>query len=280
MATDEAKRIRVGEIEVEYQDWGGGERPFVLVHGFTGSRDDWREVAPVLARTRRVVTPDLRGHGGTTNLGRADAYSFDLLAQDLVGFLDAMGIERGDLLGHSMGGSVAMRAALSAPERVASLVLMDTSAGAFRGTRREVYEMGGRVAREHGMGRLFELAREMWQESLPPSVVQLQETMGVDVYFARVQQKFEAMDPEAFQTLGLALGEQSGLLERLHDIRCPTLVVVGEEDLPLLDAARELAATLPDATHVVIPNAAHSPQLENRDAWLAALDAHFARIAV
>jgi pimeloyl-ACP methyl ester carboxylesterase len=278
MATDEAKRIRVGEIEVEYQEWGRGERPFVLVHGFTGSRDDWREVAPVLARARRVVAPDLRGHGGSTNLGRADAYSFDLLAQDLVGFLNAMGIERCDLLGHSMGGSVAMRATLSAPERVASLVLMDTSAGAFHGTRREVYELGGRVAREHGMGRLFELARKMWKDSLPPSVMKLQKTMGVDTYFARIQQKFEAMDPEAFRTLGLALSEQSDLLERVPDIRCPTLVVVGEEDLPLLDAAQELAAALPDTTHAVIPNAAHSPQLEHSDAWLATLEAHFERI--
>jgi pimeloyl-ACP methyl ester carboxylesterase len=109
-------RVRVGEIEVELQEWGRGDRPFVLVHGFTGSRDDWREVAPILARERRVVAPDLRGHGGTTNVGRADAYSFDVLAQDLIGCLDALGIERCDLLGHSMGGSVAMRATLAAPE--------------------------------------------------------------------------------------------------------------------------------------------------------------------
>jgi pimeloyl-ACP methyl ester carboxylesterase len=273
-------RVRVGEIEVELQEWGRGDRPFVLVHGFTGSRDDWREVAPILARERRVVAPDLRGHGGTTNVGRADAYSFDVLAQDLIGCLDALGIERCDLLGHSMGGSVAMRATLAAPERIASLVLMDTSAGVFRGTGREVYELGGRVAREHGMGRLFELAQARWKDGVAPSVLKLQETMGADTYFERIRRKFEAMDPEAFVALGLALCEQSGLLERVGSIGCPTLVLVGEEDVALLDAGEALAKTLPDATHVVIPDAAHSPQLENRDAWLAALDAHFDRIAV
>ena len=280
MTTSEPKRIRVGEIEVEFQEWGTGERPFVLVHGFTGSRDDWGEVAPILARTRRVVAPDLRGHGGTTNVGRADAYSLDALAQDVIGFLAAMGIEQCDLLGHSMGGAVAMRATLAVPERIASLVLMDTSAGPFLGTRREVYEVGSRVAREQGMERLFELALEMWKNNLPPSVEQLQETMGVDAYWARVRRNFKAMDPEAFATLGLAFSGQSNLLDRVCDIRCPALVLVGKEDRNLLDAAQELAATLPDAAHVVIPDAAHSPQLENRAAWLAALDTHFQRIGV
>jgi pimeloyl-ACP methyl ester carboxylesterase len=104
--------------------------------------------------------------------------------------------------------------------------------------------------------------------------------MGADTYFERIRRKFEAMDPEAFVALGLALCEQSGLLERVGSIGCPTLVLVGEEDVALLDAGEALAKTLPDATHVVIPDAAHSPQLENRDAWLAALDAHFDRIAV
>jgi pimeloyl-ACP methyl ester carboxylesterase len=278
--TSEPKRIRVGEIEVEFQEWGAGQRPFVLVHGFTGSRTDWHGVGPILARQRRVVAPDLRGHGGTTNVGRADAYSFDALAQDVLGFLDAMGIGQCDLLGHSMGGAVAMRVALAAPERIASLVLMDTSAGSFRGTPREVYEAGGRVAREHGMERLFELASKMWEDNLPPSVKRLQKTMGIDAYFARVRHNFGAMDPEAFTTLGLALSGQSGLLDRVRDIQCPTLVLVGQEDRSLLDAAQELAAALPDAAHVVIPDAAHSPQLENRDAWLAALDSHFERIGL
>ncbi len=272
------KRLRVGEIDMAFQEWGAGERPFVLLHGFTGSRDDWREVAPLLARRRRVVAPDLRGHGGSSNPGRADAYSLDILADDVLGFLDAAGITRCDLLGHSMGGSVAMRATLAAPERVASLVLMDTTAGAF-GTPRAIYEAGGRVAREHGMERLFEVAMGMWKANLPPSVKKIQEAMGDEVYFGRIREKFAAMDPEAFAMLGLALSDQRGLLGRVGEIRCPTLVVVGEEDASLLGAAEELEQRIPPASRVVVPDAAHSPQLENPGAWLAAIETHLERVS-
>jgi pimeloyl-ACP methyl ester carboxylesterase len=268
----------VGEIDVEYGEWGRGERTFVLVHGFTGSRTDFEGVAPILAQTRRVIAPDLRGHGGTTNVGRPEAYSFEALAQDLTRFLDALEIPSCDLLGHSMGGVVAMLAALAVPERVASLVLMDTSATSFQGTPPEVYVAGSRVAREHGMERLFEAASAMWKDNLPPSVVRLQQTMGVDAYFERVRRNFVAMDPEAFATLGPALSKKSDLLDQLPGIGCPSLVMVGDEDRGLLEAARALAAGLPNATHVVISDAAHSPQIENPQAWIAALEGHFDRV--
>ena len=76
----------------------------------------------------RVLVPDQRGHGECSNPGRADAYSLDILAEDLGGFLDALDVQRVHLLGHSMGGMVALRFALRYPQRLASLILMDTAA--------------------------------------------------------------------------------------------------------------------------------------------------------
>ncbi len=123
---DVAKRVEVGALEVEYDDVGMGERPFVMVHGFMGSRDDFADVLQPFGELGRTLVPDLRGHGGTTNPGVG--YSLDQLTTDLAGFLDATGAGRRDLLGHSVGGLIALRLVLDQPERLASLVLMDTGA--------------------------------------------------------------------------------------------------------------------------------------------------------
>ena len=103
------KRVSVGEIEMEYEEIGNGDHPLVLVHGFTGSRDDWLEQMPALGALGRTLAIDQRGHGGSTNTGNTETYTLETLVADLAGFLDAIGVERCDLLGHSLGGMVALR---------------------------------------------------------------------------------------------------------------------------------------------------------------------------
>src|SRR5258705_11834048 len=120
------RKIRVRCIEMELEEAGTGDRPFVLVHGFTGSRDDFREHIPELARAGRTIALDQRGHGGTTNTGRAEDYTLDGMVADLAAAFDALGITRADLLGHSLGGMIALRFTLEHPDRVASLVPMDS----------------------------------------------------------------------------------------------------------------------------------------------------------
>jgi len=82
------KRARSGSIELEYEELGDGTRPFVLVHGFTGSRDDFREQLPDLARHGHTVAVDQRGHGGSDNPG--EGYTLEQLTTDLLGFLDSL----------------------------------------------------------------------------------------------------------------------------------------------------------------------------------------------
>src|SRR3954447_14134296 len=114
-----------GEIVTAYYDDGAGD-PLLLLHGFTGSKLDFHDQIGWFTDRRRVLAPDQRGHGESTNLARADAYALDILVDDLAGFLDALDVARCDLLGHSMGGMVAMRFALLHPTRLRSLILMDT----------------------------------------------------------------------------------------------------------------------------------------------------------
>jgi 2-succinyl-6-hydroxy-2,4-cyclohexadiene-1-carboxylate synthase len=270
------RRLRVGAIEMEYEEHGAGGRPFVLVHGFTGSRDDFREMLPRLAVRGRTLALDLRGHGGTSNPGSPDAYTLESLVGDVLGLLDALGAPRFDLLGHSMGGMVALRIALEEPERVASLLLMDTSAEPVSRDARRFFEMGGKIAREQGMAALYEVARAAAERD-PNRARALQraiERMGADRHWARIRAKMLAMDPEAFATLGLMLTDHAGVAGRLGEVRCPTTVLVGAEDAPFRAPSNALARGIPHARQVVIADAAHSPQLENPEAWLAAVLAH------
>jgi pimeloyl-ACP methyl ester carboxylesterase len=273
-------RKKVGAIEMEYEEHGAaGGRPFVLVHGFTGSRDDWREVLPRLGERGRTVAPDLRGHGGSTNPGESAAYSIDQLVADVSGFLDALGMPRIDLLGHSMGGMVALRLALDEPGRVASLVLMDTAAEPIAQGARRFFEVSAKIAREQGMAKLYEVARSAAEAdpNRPESVKRCVERMGPEIFWARIRAKQLAMDPEAFATLGPMLADHEGVVGRLGEIRCPTTVLVGEDDRAFRKPAEVLAQGISGAEHVVIPDAAHCPQHENEAAWLAAVLAHLER---
>lgn len=272
------RKLRTRGIKFEVEEHGAGARAFVLVHGYTGSRDDWREQLPELAKLGRTVAVDQRGHCGTTNTGNPADYSFEGLVADLRAVLDALGIERCDLLGHSMGGAVALRFALAHPERLHSLVAMDTSAGPMV-LPKQLREAGAHLVRTAGMGALFKVMRERaaTDPARPAASREFEQRIGADAYGARIERKLLQMDPAAFTELATQLAEAPGVLDRLGEIRCPVLVMVGEQDVPLLQAADAMQAGLPEVRRVTIPDAAHSPQHENPAAWLEAIRAHLER---
>lgn len=274
--TTHTKRLSLNGIEMVYDEAGAGDRAFVLVHGFTGCRDDFASQLPALSAYGRTIAPDQRGHGESTNTGDSATYHFEQLVDDLRGFVDALGIARFDLLGHSMGGMVALRFVLAHPERVASLVLMDTSPHPLGGLPREIFEKGAQIARAVGMEKLHEIARTNAAENARRTAAdrRLEQEWGEERYWARQRARLMAMDVEAFEALGVALGEQESVTERLGEIGCPTLVLVGETDLPFLEPARTMHARIPGAHLAVIPDGGHSPQIEAPEAWLAAITAH------
>ncbi|WP_173084533.1 alpha/beta fold hydrolase [Phytohabitans rumicis] len=96
--------------------------PMLLLHALGEGEHDWHGVLPELARTHRVYAPDLRGHGAS---GYPERYSFELMRDDVLGFLDAVGIGQTVLIGHSLGGMVAVLLAQAAPHRLTRLVLED-----------------------------------------------------------------------------------------------------------------------------------------------------------
>ncbi len=260
--------IGVNGVELEVERHGAGD-PFVLLHGFTGSGQDWAGVVDDLGLVREVITLDHRGHGRSTNTGDAATYTFDQLVADLTAAVDRLGLERFDLLGHSMGGIVAMRYALDHPDRLRSLVLMDTGGQASpEGPQHAWMRAGFDLSREGGMAAVFEVIAPF-----------LGEGDAGDRARAEVRAKYDQMDPVAFQTLGEELLRHGSVLDRLASLPVPTTVVVGEHDTGLRPESDALAAAIPGAVLVVIPDAAHSPQVENRDAWLEAVTEHLQRTA-
>lgn len=119
------------EPRLNILDWGGSGPPILLLHGLTGRSTGWREVAVRLHPKFRPVAMDLRGHGGS---GRPDSgYDMQTLAGDALRVLDALGIERVHLIGHSLGGRIAFAFAAAFPQRVERLVIEEAHPAPYSG---------------------------------------------------------------------------------------------------------------------------------------------------
>ena len=108
-------------MELNFQDDGAG-RAVVVLHGLFGSLSNWKRIARQLAGERRMVTADLRNHGRSP---WSDDVSYPAMAEDVAALIDRLGIDAPIIVGHSMGGKVAMTLAQQQPERVAGLVVVD-----------------------------------------------------------------------------------------------------------------------------------------------------------
>lgn len=125
MLDQKTLQVEANGIRIAYRVVGPLDaEPMVLLHGSPNNGLGWRNVADALAETHRVYIPDLRGHGASEWPGE---YSFASMRDDVYGFLDVLGLERVVLIGHSLGGTIALLVAEEYPERVARLVLEDSA---------------------------------------------------------------------------------------------------------------------------------------------------------
>lgn len=264
-----------GGVGLTVAEAGVGGRPLLLVHGFTGAKEDFRDVVgPLAAEGRWVVAPDLRGHGSSAQPAHEDAYGFGRFAADMTGLVDALGWERFDLLGHSMGGMIAQVMALDAPERIDRLVLMDTATGGVDGSEAGSNEnaalmrMGIELCRAEGIGAIAAVLDMGDQPLESPAHALLAE---LPEWREWEMQKFLACSPEMWCSMVEAFLSTEDRMDSLRDFSMPTLVVVGEQDRAFRKVSARMAETIPDASLVVIPDAGHSPQFENPARWYEAV---------
>jgi pimeloyl-ACP methyl ester carboxylesterase len=241
----------------------------LLVHGIGGAKEDFADHVDAFARGHRVVTFDLRGHGESDHPENAEAYSLDRLAGDVQAVVDATGLHDLRVLGHSMGGMVVRRFVLAAPEQVAAVVFMDTSAGPPPGLDREVVALGVQVARTQGLAVLKELSDELDLLGSPSYQRVLAERPGFRDY---ADYKWNAQSPVMWAQLVEEIVRQPDQLAELAALRVPVLGIVGDEDTTFLQPMRDIVTTVPGAELVVVPGAGHSPQFENPSIWRKAME--------
>jgi pimeloyl-ACP methyl ester carboxylesterase len=262
--------VQNGSILTAYHDIGRGD-PFVLVHGFTGSKLDFHDQMGWFATDHRVLAPDQRGHGESSNVGADDAYALETLAEDLAGFLSGVQVKRCHLLGHSMGGMVALRFALRYPERLTSLLLMDTAAEPLTIFPAALREQLAKDVRANGCASRLDMMRQM---PMSDAAARGRDYVGTEEHWRRIELKLNQMDPEGWVGLGNELANQPSILDKLRAIDCPTTIIVGEHDIPFIEPSARMAAAIPGARLQTIPLAAHCPQYENADVWRSVVEAH------
>jgi pimeloyl-ACP methyl ester carboxylesterase len=258
-------REDLGEVSLACDERGAG-REIVLLHGIATTRADWEPFLPDLAQDRRVLAYDHRGHGESTHLGRPDAYTLDLLAGDLAGLLRRRASGGADLVGHSLGGVVALRLAVAHPKLVRSLVLVNAAATAAAPIPDDVIVRLAKLGRANGMASLAAVIDRVGDIRRDPEASR------------RFRVSFAATDVEAYQALSIELGNFESMRDQLPTLRMPVTVLLGEHDDVMREEAAATAAALPGGRLVMLPGTAHSPHVEDPQGWLRAVRDHLARV--
>lgn len=269
-----AVAIPVGELAVA--EAGEGGRPLLLVHGFTGAKEDFTDwLAPFAARGWHAVAVDLRGHGASVKPADESAYSLALFADDLVALADALGWPRFTLLGHSMGGMAAQLVAVRHGERLDGLVLMDSTHGPVEGVDPAQAELAVTLARSGGTGAIADVTAGY--DGPLTTAADRRARRERPGYAEFGEAKLRACSGAMYAAMVRQLLHQEDRRAALGRVAVPTLVIAGEED-PLLEPSRRLAAAIPGAELVVVPGGGHSPQFEAPEAWWAAVAAFTDRV--
>lgn len=123
-------------MELNYKSFGQGE-PLIIMHGLFGSLDNWQTLAKKFGEHFQVFTVDLRNHGRSPH---AEEMNYALMARDIAGFMTAQGLPEAHILGHSMGGKVAMQFAIDFPSLTKKLMVVDISPSTYSGGHHEIFE--------------------------------------------------------------------------------------------------------------------------------------------
>jgi pimeloyl-ACP methyl ester carboxylesterase len=271
-----AMRLRTDdgvELDVEIEGSGPG---LLLVHGHGGAKEDFADHVERLAQRHTVVTFDHRGHGGSHHPTDARSYSLARMRADTWAVADAVGFDRFRVLGHSMGGMVVRRMPLEQPGRIEALVMMDTSAGPIPALVPELVEIGAYVGLTEGKDALKALLDSAGTLDTDAHLRMLVDRPGYREFQDR---KWADTSVIMWSTLAVEIAYQPDDLPLLSDVSCPTLVIVGELDLPFVDGSHAMADAIPGAALEVIPDAGHSPQFEAPDQWIDVLERFLAGLS-
>ena len=243
-------------FRIHYEDVGSGPT-VVLGHSFLCSGEMWGPQVGPLSDGFRVINIDQRGHGRSGSL--TDSFDLYDMVGDVVAVLDDVGVDRAVWAGLSIGGMVAMRAAITVPDRVAGIILVDAHAGPETAYKKLKYRAMGLGVRVIGVRPFLPAISKLMfgkttRKRNPELVTDWKDRFaGTDV-------------PSMLLGLG-ALVRRDSVVERLRSVETPSLVIVGDEDSSLPPPlSREITNALPNASLEIIPGSGHLSALEQPDA--------------
>lgn len=247
-------RIEANGISFHYLITGDGKGPWVtLSNSHATDLGLWdNQASALVAEGFSVLRYDTRGHGKTA--ATLPPYDFSLLAADVIALWDALGIERSDYIGLSLGGSTGLAIAIERPGRIRRLVAADCRAWAPAAFR-AAWEPRIETAIQSGMEPLVAPTMERWftapfVAANPPALEPIRDMIrhtSVDGYVGCAR---------ALQTIDYR--------DALQDIACPVLLLAGAGDPAATpESVAEIETRIPGARFVVIPDAAHMPNVEN-----------------
>jgi len=238
-------------ITINYEDAGDPEAPaVVLLHGFTSDLRSWTPLLEDFAADYRVIAPDLRGHGESSAPEGPDSFSIEALASDLAALLDHLQVDICALVGTSFGGMVALQFAVAWPERLAGLVLSDTSAAFDHPDYAAAYR--DREARLAGFVDTVERFGVIEAGKRAARSIE-------DPFLAEaVRTRYARMSREGILGCARVRRERPGLLPRLGQrLTVPVLICIGEDD-PVRSASDVMARELPGARQITFRATGHS----------------------
>jgi 2-succinyl-6-hydroxy-2,4-cyclohexadiene-1-carboxylate synthase len=264
--------MNVNDVDLNYKQTGEGEA-VVFLHGYTGSTRDWANQIPVVSKKYMTIAIDHRGHGGSEAPTREEEYSVPIMAEDVHALVSALGVERCCLVGHSMGGFMALQLALDHPEFVRALVLVDTSSGEWEIAPgyAELRARLDELARNEGMEAAFE-----YDAANNPSRIERFKKHPELREVAR--QRVMNTSVDGYIYIARSFGTWQPVTSRLREISVPTLIFWGDEDAPFLKPSQILEREIGDAELVTVPGVGHSPHEEASDLFNESLLPFLSRI--
>jgi len=243
---------RCNDIDVAWFEAGRGD-PLVLIHGLADDHRAWRRTLPDLMLRHRVIMYDLRGHG-QTSLGKPNG-TLRQLGADMVALMDSLGVERADIAGFSLGGTIAMRVAIDNPGRVRGLVLVATSSRVGRSAgdwyRQRVAMVGA------GDPQLRETLDQDTADVYAESPGELEDGLLI--------RRQSTADPRGYANACAAMAALNAapLDPELDRITAATLIVASERDRHCPPKAAEIiAAGIKGSKVEVLPDAGHPIPVE------------------
>ena len=248
--------IKIGDITINYDDQGEGKLPIIFIHGFPFDKSSWQPQLDHLSHYQRVITYDIRGFGKSTH--NDEKISVQLLADDLIQFMDALQITKAIVCGLSMGGYILLNALNRYPKRFAAIILSDTQCIADTPEAKEKRLKNIKLIESGGLNEYTDtMIKSLFYSESLTTKKEVVETI----------RKVMLNTSENILTATLhALANREEMCYSLENIIIPTLIISGKEDKAVPpQQSTFMHQQIPRSILHFIDKAGHLPNLEKPD---------------